>query len=91
MKYNIEITGGLTGIKTVLEGELTAQDQKLERLLLDEKKVVSLNPNASVGYQYKINLEKGRRNKREYLYDETTLTDSFKELLELAKAESKVY
>ena len=91
MKYKIEISGGLLGLKTNLEGKLTAKDSALQKALLADKRVLNLNPNASAGFQYIFTIEKGRKRTQEHLFDDTTLSGSFKELLEVAEVEAKVY
>jgi len=91
MKYKIEISGGLLGGKTILEGELNGQHEELRKALISDKRILNLNPKQSVGYTYTITLEKGRKHIREYLFDETTLTNHFKELLKIAEVHSKVY
>jgi len=91
MKYKIEITGGLLGMKTILEGTLTDENSSLIKELIGEKKLLNLNPNSSTGYKYTFILEFGRKKTQEHLFDDTTLTVSFKELLEIAQVEAKVY
>jgi len=91
MNYKIEISGGLLGGKTILEGALDGQHEYLAKDLLAEKRTLNLNPNQSVGYKYLITLQKGRKRTVEYLFDEITLTDHFKELLKIAEVHSKVY
>ncbi len=91
MKYKIEISGGLLGGKTILEGELNSQNEDLKKELLSEKRILNLNPNESVGYNYTFTLQKGRKRTVEFLFDETTLTNHFKELLKIAEVHSKVY
>lgn len=91
MKYKIEISGGLLGGKTILEGELNGQHENLRKALLSEKRLLNLNPNQSVGYNYLITVQRGRRRHAEFLFDETTISDHFKELLKIAEVHSKVY
>ncbi len=91
MDYKIEISGGLLGGKTNLEGTLNGQHEDLKKELLAEKRTLNLNPNKSVGYKYMITLQKRRNRTVEFLFDETTLTDRFKELLKIAEVNSKVY
>ncbi len=91
MKYKIEISGGLLGLKTTLQGELTNKNSLLQNAFKSEKRLLNLNPNRSVGYTYMFSIEKGNKNTQEYFFDDTTLNDSFKELLEIAEVEAKVY
>ena len=91
MKYKVEISGGLLGMKTTLEGALNANDSRLQKALLAEKRLLNLDPTRSVGYKYTFTIEKGRNKMQEYLFDETTITGCFKELLSVAEVEAKVY
>jgi len=91
MKYKVEITGGLLGMKTTLEGELTAKNNNLRKALLAEKQLLNLNPDRDVRYQYIFTIEKGRKKTQEYFFDDTTISGSFKELLSIAEVEAKVY
>ncbi len=91
MEYKIEISGGLLGGTTILEGQLNGQHEYLRQTLLSEKRILNLNPNQSVGYKYLITLQTGRKYNAEFLFDETTLKGHFKELLKIAEVHSKVY
>jgi len=91
MKYKIEISGGLLGLKTTLQGELTNKNSLLQNAFQSEKRLLNLNPNRSVGYTYIFSIEKGYKKTQEYFFDDTTLNDNFKELLEIAELEAKVY
>jgi len=59
--------------------------------LLKEKNRLKLNPYSSAGYKYLFSIEKGRRKTNEYLFDDLTLNGPFRELLEVAELEAKVY
>ena len=91
MKYKIEISGGLLGLKTILQGELTKKNSLLQSAFQSEKRLLNLNPNRSVGYTYLFSIEKENKKTQEYFFDDTTLNDNFKELLEIAELEAKVY
>jgi hypothetical protein len=91
MKYKVEISGGLLGMKSTLEGELTAKNSILKKALLAEKRLIDLNPNNGSGYKYTFTIEKGRNMTQEYYFDETTIKGSFKELLSVAEVDAKVY
>ena len=91
MKYKIEISGGLLGLKTILQGELTNKNSLLQSAFQSEKRLLNLNPNRSVGYTYMFSIEKENKKTQEYFFDDTTLNDNFKELLEIAELEAKVY
>ena len=91
MEYKIEISGGSLDGKTNLEGTLNEQYEYLKKELLLEKRTLNLNPSQSVGYTYFFILRKGRKHTLEFLFDETTLTNPFKELLKIAEVHSKVY
>lgn len=91
MKYKVEISGGLLGMKTILEGMLTNENSFLKKALLAEKSLLNLNPNAITNYTYTFSIEKGKKKMQEYLFDDTTLKGNFKELLEIAEVESKVF
>ena len=91
MKYKIEISGGLLGLKTTLQGELTNKNSLLQNAFQSEKRLLNLNPSRIVRYTYTFTIEKGHKKTQEYFFDETTLNDNFKELLEIAEIESKVY
>ena len=91
MKYKIEISGGLLGLKTTFQGELTIKNRLLQNAFQSEKRLLNLNPNRSAGYTYTFTIDKGNKKTQEYFFDDTTLNDNFKELLEIAEAEAKVY
>ncbi len=91
MNYKVEISGGLLGIKTILEGQLTTKDSLIQKALLTEKILLNLNPNNGLGCKYTFTIEKGRKNMQEYFFDETTLKGSFKELLTVAEVEAEIY
>lgn len=91
MKYKIEISGGLLGLKTTLQGELTNKNSVLQNAFQSEKRLLNLNPNRSLGYTYMFSIETENKKTQEYFFDDTTLNDNFKELLEIAELEAKVY
>ena len=83
MKYKIKISGGITGIIRNFEGELSKQSIELQKSLLSEKIMLKINPKLRDGYLYKISLNEGKKSK-EFIIDESYLTDSLKELVEIA-------
>ena len=91
MNYTIEISGGLLGTKTVLEGKINGEHKSLQKALLSEKNLIKLDPTHNNQFRYIINIDAGRRKKIEFMFDELNLPSNLKHLLDVAKTESEVY
>jgi len=93
MKYRVEILGGLTRVKTILEGTLSENHSLLKKAIISEKRLMNVNPTENYGYTYHIDIDNGRgkKNKREFLYNDATLPKHFKELLQIAEVEASVF
>lgn len=93
MNYKVEILGGLTRVKTILEGTLSENHTTLKKAILSEKRLMNINPTETYGYTYYIDIDNGRgkKNKKEFLFNDSTLPKHFKELLQIAEVEASVF
>ena len=90
MKYTIIITETISNTTSTLSGELTAKDHLLQKALLHQKRLVCVNPQDNKGSEYKIILEKKNKVVREFLFDDTSISNNIQQLLTKARANSTV-